>query len=78
MRSRISDGALAKLDLKESERPRIDLEFEEATEGEEGASSRRRGSMRCAKKIEVSQRPLAPLHLGFLQTSPRELALALG
>jgi len=29
------EGRLAKLELKESERPRIDLDFEEATEGEE-------------------------------------------
>jgi type I restriction enzyme R subunit len=29
------EGRLAKLELKEAERPRIDLEFEEATEGEE-------------------------------------------
>jgi len=29
------EGRLAKLELKESERPRIDIDFEEATEGEE-------------------------------------------
>ena len=35
MRSRVSDEGLAKLELKESERPKIDPEFEVATEGDE-------------------------------------------
>src|SRR3989454_9467422 len=38
------EGRLAKLELKESERPRIDPEFEEATEGEEEERKEKRQS----------------------------------
>ena len=62
------EGRLAKLELKESEKPKIDPEFEELTEGEETAEKEKLKSKWSAlEKVVGSDRARYPDCTGFVE-----------